>query len=167
MRAHGRARSPLSARKMGSGATSRRRGDGSVTARASAHLQCTAQFFAGHRLIIVHRPRASHKKHLISICYALARSLLIEGQRTVARMTTEAGTTLKPSGETTSGDFEPEQKRYLEGFVAGLQIAKTAKGIGASATDASLASDEPIGPEAAARKAQDRVIAAGGKLSRS
>ena len=24
-----------------------------------------------------------------------------------------------------SGDFEPEQKRYLEGFMAGLQIAKT------------------------------------------
>jgi len=23
-----------------------------------------------------------------------------------------------------AGDFEPEQKRYLEGFVAGLQIAK-------------------------------------------
>ena len=30
-----------------------------------------------------------------------------------------------------SGDFEPEQKRYLEGFVAGLQIAKSAKGAGA------------------------------------
>ena len=28
-----------------------------------------------------------------------------------------------------SGDFEPEQKRYLEGFVAGLQIAKAAGGI--------------------------------------
>ena len=26
-----------------------------------------------------------------------------------------------------SGDFEPEQKRYLEGFMAGLQIAKTAR----------------------------------------
>ena len=26
-----------------------------------------------------------------------------------------------------SGDFNPEQKRYLEGFVAGLQIAKTAR----------------------------------------
>src|SRR4029453_18051878 len=76
-------------------------------------------------------------------------------------MTTEAGTTLKPSGETTSGDFEPEQKRYLEGFVAGLQIAKTAKGTGAPAPPPS----EPIGPEAAARKAQDRVLAAGGKLS--
>jgi hypothetical protein len=26
-----------------------------------------------------------------------------------------------------SGDFNPEQKRYLKGFVAGLQIAKTAR----------------------------------------
>ena len=25
------------------------------------------------------------------------------------------------------GDLEPEQKRYLEGFMAGLQIAKTAR----------------------------------------
>src|SRR6188472_1241184 len=80
-------------------------------------------------------------------------------------MTTEAGTTTKSAGETTSGDFEPEQKRYLEGFVAGLQIAKTAKGIGASAADTPPASSELIGPEGAARKAQDRVIAAGGKLS--
>jgi ferredoxin-nitrite reductase len=80
-------------------------------------------------------------------------------------MTTEAGTSLKPSGETTSGDFEPEQKRYLEGFVAGLQIAKTAKGIAAPAANASTASTEVIGPEAAARKAQDQVVATGGKLS--
>jgi ferredoxin-nitrite reductase len=80
-------------------------------------------------------------------------------------MTTEAGTTLKPPGETTSGDFEPEQKRYLEGFVAGLQIAKTANGIAAPGANASTASTEAIGPEAAARKAQDRVIATGGKLS--
>src|SRR6187455_2489550 len=78
-------------------------------------------------------------------------------------MTTEAGTTLKPSGETTSSDFEPEQKRYLEGFVAGLQIAKTAKGIGAPAAPA--AAPESFGPEAAARKAQDRVLGTGGKLS--
>jgi len=76
-------------------------------------------------------------------------------------MTTEAGTAFKPPAETAAGDFEPEQKRYLEGFVAGLQIAKTAKGIPAPATTSS----EAIGPEAAARKAQDRVIAAGGKLS--
>src|SRR6478736_8261671 len=80
-------------------------------------------------------------------------------------MTTEAGTTTRSAGETTSGDFEAEQKRYLEGFVAGLQIAKTTKGIAAPGSDASPASKEAIGPEAAARKAQDRIVAAGGKLS--
>ena len=73
-------------------------------------------------------------------------------------MTTEGGTTLKPSGETASGDFEPEQKRYLEGFVAGLQIAKTAKEISAPAANAPQS--EPTGPEAAARKAErDRLAA--------
>jgi ferredoxin-nitrite reductase len=80
-------------------------------------------------------------------------------------MTTKAGTTLKPPGETASGDFEPEQKRYLEGFIAGLQIAKTAKGIAPATDEPSAAPAEPIGPDATARKAQDRVLAAGGKLS--
>ncbi len=61
-----------------------------------------------------------------------------------------------------SGDFEPEQKRYLEGFMAGLQIAKSAR----SATGpAAAAPSEPTGPDAAALRAQDRVIKAGGKLS--
>ena len=46
-------------------------------------------------------------------------------------MTTEAGQRL--GSETATGDFEPEQKRYLEGFAAGLQIAKTAKGFAGSA----------------------------------
>src|SRR5919204_137278 len=83
-------------------------------------------------------------------------------------MTTEVkdvGATLT----TASGNFEPEQKRYLEGFVAGLQIAKTAKGLAASgALAAALPSSppaEPVGPDAAALKAQDRVLKAGGKLS--
>ena len=66
-----------------------------------------------------------------------------------------------------SGDFEPEQKRYLEGFVAGLQIAKTARGLPAPAgADAAIAKPtEPVGPDAAAIHAQDRAISAGGKLS--
>src|SRR5258708_1689828 len=71
-----------------------------------------------------------------------------------------------------SGDFEPEQKRYLEGFMAGLQIAKTSRPAGsngAAATQANGqgngAAPEPIGPDAAALRAQDRVIKAGGKLS--
>ena len=67
-----------------------------------------------------------------------------------------------------SGDFEPEQKRYLEGFMAGLQIAKTSRsatGNGAAAPQANAATAEPIGPDAAALRAQDRTIKAGGKLS--
>src|SRR4051812_18832313 len=64
-----------------------------------------------------------------------------------------------------SGDFEPEQKRYLEGFVAGLQIAKSGRGLPTPAGACGVASSEPIGPDAAAIKAQDKTLAAGGKLS--
>src|ERR1700686_5798967 len=67
-----------------------------------------------------------------------------------------------------SGDFEPEQKRYLEGFMAGLQIAKTSRsaaGNGAAATQTNVVATEPVGPDAAALRAQDRVLKAGGKLS--
>jgi ferredoxin-nitrite reductase len=60
-----------------------------------------------------------------------------------------------------SGDFNPEQKRYLEGFVAGLQIATTARMGGAQGTP----SAKPTGPDAAHLRAQDRVLSAGGKLS--
>ncbi|MGA2891755.1 MAG: NirA family protein [Xanthobacteraceae bacterium] len=62
-----------------------------------------------------------------------------------------------------SGDFEPEQKRYLEGFVAGLQIAKTTRG--ATGGGATPAPTEPTGPDAAGLRAQDRAVKAGGKLS--
>src|SRR5215467_13769502 len=61
-----------------------------------------------------------------------------------------------------SGDFSPEQKRYLEGFVAGLQIAKTARVQGGTA---GAAPGEPNGPDAEHLRAQDRVLKAGGKLS--
>jgi ferredoxin-nitrite reductase len=64
-----------------------------------------------------------------------------------------------------SGDFEPEQKRYLEGFMAGLQIAKTSRPGTSAAAPANAAAPEPIGPDAAALRAQDRVIKTGGKLS--
>ena len=81
-------------------------------------------------------------------------------------MTTEAA--LKPL-QAATGDFEPEQKRYLEGFAAGLQIARTAKGLAgptaALAHTVAASEPEPVGPEAAALKAQDRVLKAGGKLS--
>jgi ferredoxin-nitrite reductase len=74
---------------------------------------------------------------------------------------------LKPA-DLQTGDFEPEQKRYLEGFVAGLQIAKAARTVAGAATGPATNVPpvvEPIGPEAAALKAQNRVLAAGGKLS--
>jgi ferredoxin-nitrite reductase len=67
-----------------------------------------------------------------------------------------------------AGEFEPEQKRYLEGFAAGLQIARTAKGLPGSTAGLAApaqAAPEPVGPDAAALKAQDRVVKAGGKLS--
>ena len=62
-----------------------------------------------------------------------------------------------------SGDFNPEQKRYLEGFVAGLQIAKAAKE--AAKENRGPAAAEPVGPDAEHLRAQDRVVKAGGKLS--
>jgi len=69
-----------------------------------------------------------------------------------------------------TGDFEPEQKRYLEGFVAGLQIAKTAGGIarngaGSAAALAAAPAPEPVGPDVPHRRAQDRFLKAGAKLS--
>jgi ferredoxin-nitrite reductase len=78
-------------------------------------------------------------------------------------MTTEAG--LK--GETATGDFDAEQKRYLEGFVAGAQIAKAARTVTGTgtATPGAQAAVEPVGPDAAALQAQNSVLAAGGKLS--
>jgi ferredoxin-nitrite reductase len=57
-----------------------------------------------------------------------------------------------------SGDFSPEQKRYLEGFVSGLSAARAARG-------SAPAKSEPTGPDAIHLKAQDRAIAAGGKLA--
>ena len=60
-----------------------------------------------------------------------------------------------------SGDFTPEQKRYLEGFASGLQAGRAAAGVPRGAAPAA----EPTGPDAAALKAQDRVLAEGKKLA--
>lgn len=63
-------------------------------------------------------------------------------------------------------DFDAEQKRYLEGFVAGIQIAKAAKSTaGAASGRAAPTAPEPIGADAAALKAQARVVSSGGRLS--
>ena len=60
-----------------------------------------------------------------------------------------------------SSDFTPEQKRYLEGFTSGLQIARLGRERGGGAA----APSKPSEPDAEHIAAQDRVIAGGGKLS--
>jgi ferredoxin-nitrite reductase len=61
-------------------------------------------------------------------------------------------------------DFSNEQKRYLEGLAAGVQIMRSGRGLGSGATVAKT-SAEPFGPDAAHLKAQDKVLAAGKKLA--
>ena len=82
-------------------------------------------------------------------------------------MTTEAGQDLRSGGETATGDFEPEQKRYLEGFVAGLQIAKTARGVAGAGRGARALRPLPSRSARTRPRAWRRtvVLAAGGKLS--
>lgn len=58
-----------------------------------------------------------------------------------------------------SADFNPEQKRYLEGFASGLQTARVARGVGVQSGAA-----VPSGPDAAQLAAQDRFEKEGGKL---
>jgi ferredoxin-nitrite reductase len=65
--------------------------------------------------------------------------------------------------ETLSVDFNDEQKRYLEGFAAGLQVLRSGRGLGGGA--AQTANAEPVGPDAVHTKAQDKVIASGKKLA--
>jgi ferredoxin-nitrite reductase len=57
-----------------------------------------------------------------------------------------------------SGDFSSDQKRYLEGFVSGLSASRLSR-------SQAPAKSEPVGPDAIHLKAQDRTVAAGGKLS--
>ena len=61
-----------------------------------------------------------------------------------------------------SGDFTAEQKRYLEGFTSGVQIARTSRGL---APKGGEASGEHEGPDAPHLIAQDKLTAVGGKLS--
>ncbi len=57
-----------------------------------------------------------------------------------------------------SSDFSPDQKRYLEGFVSGLSASRVSRA-------GAPAKPEPVGPDAIHFKAQDRTVAAGGKLN--
>src|SRR5580704_15743619 len=61
-----------------------------------------------------------------------------------------------------TADFSPEQKRYLEGFLAGTQALGGASRGGAA--PASLREGHE-GPDKAHLEAQDRVTGSGGKLS--
>src|SRR5689334_11210452 len=60
-----------------------------------------------------------------------------------------------------SNDFTPDQKRYLEGFASGLNAARTARG----QPSGGGAAQAPEGPDAVHFKAQNRVLASGGKLA--
>jgi ferredoxin-nitrite reductase len=66
--------------------------------------------------------------------------------------------------ETTTADFSDEQKRYLEGFMSGLQVGRVGR-LAGGAVPAGKADPEPIGPDAAGFKAQDKIIASGKKLA--
>jgi ferredoxin-nitrite reductase len=60
-----------------------------------------------------------------------------------------------------SSDFTPDQKRYLEGFASGLNAARAARGKPPSGAS----SGGSVGSDAIHIEAQDRVLAAGGKLA--
>ena len=61
-----------------------------------------------------------------------------------------------------TGDFSDEQKRYLEGFMTGVQVGRVGRNVAGAAGGAVGA--EPAGPDAAHVKAQDKVTASGKKL---
>jgi ferredoxin-nitrite reductase len=64
-----------------------------------------------------------------------------------------------------AGDFSPEQKRYLEGFATGAQIAKATKSFSNSSGVDAAAATEPAGPDAAHLKAQNRATEENRKLA--
>lgn len=67
-----------------------------------------------------------------------------------------------------SADFSADQKRYLEGFVSGVQAVRSTGGLlgkaGTAAVAAPVAPAAP-GPDAPHLEAQNATLAAGGKLS--
>src|ERR1700750_1436253 len=70
----------------------------------------------------------------------------------------------------TGGEFTAEQRRYLEGFASGVLVGRQARSTGQAVNIAGGASPvttaiEPVGPDAAAIRAQDRTVKDGKKLS--
>ncbi len=64
-----------------------------------------------------------------------------------------------------SVEFTDEQKRYLEGFAAGVQMLRNGRGLSGASIKATVANGEPTGPDAAHVRAQDQVLASGRKLA--
>jgi ferredoxin-nitrite reductase len=65
----------------------------------------------------------------------------------------------------TAADFSDEQKRYLEGFMSGLQVARVGRNLGVASGGQANANAEPTGPDAAHIRAQDKVLASAKKLA--
>src|SRR2546430_5875986 len=63
-----------------------------------------------------------------------------------------------------SGDFTPEQKRYLEGFVSGIQARGGNGFLGSGNTPQAVPEPTPKGPDAPHLLAQDEAIKVGKKL---
>ncbi|MDP2332456.1 MAG: NirA family protein [Reyranella sp.] len=59
-------------------------------------------------------------------------------------------------------EFDVQQKQWLQGFVSGIEARKAADKLAGRAAGALVAT--PIGPDALQHAAQDRSVAAGGKL---
>jgi ferredoxin-nitrite reductase len=59
-------------------------------------------------------------------------------------------------------EFDDQQKQWLQGFVSGIEARKAADRLASRAPGAPAA--QPIGPDALQYAAQDRAVAAGGKL---
>jgi ferredoxin-nitrite reductase len=73
---------------------------------------------------------------------------------------------MKLEAPTSAGDFSDEQKRYLEGFMSGIQVGRIGRGSsGGAAASGARRNADPIGPDAAHLSAQDKVTAPGRKLA--
>src|SRR5262249_19544474 len=70
---------------------------------------------------------------------------------------------MKIETPTNAGDFSDEQKRYLEGFMSGLQVGRVGRNLGGAAAP-SRADAQPTGPDAVHIKATDKVTVSGKKL---
>lgn len=68
------------------------------------------------------------------------------------------------NGEAMTAEFSTEQKRYLEGFVSGVQAGRVARGM-SPVGSGSAAPAEPMAPDAAHIKAQESAKARGKKLA--